>query len=343
MFSQVRGEFQAACALAEQLMTLAQRMPDAALLLQAHRMRASAIFWSGDLALAREHAEQGLMLYDRDQHPTYVALSGQDPGIACLCYVTWTLLLQGYPDQALQRSQELLRLARELAQPHGLAMALSFTVLLHYARAETPTVHEQAAALRALAHEQGFPLYTARGLIMEGWALVEQGHTAVGIAQMCEGLRAYRATGAAMEQTQWLALLAEAYGRDGQASAGLAVLAEALEAVHTTGARYYEAELYRLKGELLAVSAAQQTAGVACLRQALDIARYQQAMFLELRAAMSLARLWQGQGKCVEARELLAPVYHGFTEGFDTAALQEAGALLGVLEGSIANPGVSGA
>jgi class 3 adenylate cyclase/predicted ATPase len=329
MFSQVRGEFQTARALAEQLMTMAQRTPDAALLLQAHRMLASSIFWSGDFALARGHAEQGLALYDRDQHPTYVALSGQDPGIACLCYATWTLLLQGYPDQALQRSQEVLRLAQELAQPHGLAMALSFTVWLHYCRAETPAMQEQAAALLALAHEHGFPLYVARGLIMGGRALVEQGYTAEGIAQMRQGLSAYRATGAAMEQTHWLTLLAEAYGRDGQVAAGLAVLADALEAVHTTGAHCYVAELYRLKGELLlAASATQQTEGSACFRQALDIARDQQAKFLELRAATSLARLWQRQGKRTEARELLAPIYSWFTEGFDTADLQDAKALL---------------
>jgi tetratricopeptide (TPR) repeat protein len=269
---QIRGELQPALALTEQLMTMAQRTPDAMRLIQAHRLLASAVFWSGDLARARRHAEQGLELYDRHQHATYVALYGQDTGIACLCYVTFTLLLQGYLEQALQRSQELLQPARELAQPLSLAMALSYTVWLHYYRAETPAMHEQAAAMRALAQEQGFPLYTARAMIMEGRVLVDQGYTAAGLVQMHAGLRAYRATGAAMEQTHWLPLLAEAYGRDGQAAAELAVLAEALEAVHTTGARCYMAELYRLKGVLLlAVSAAQQTAGAACLRQALDI------------------------------------------------------------------------
>jgi predicted ATPase len=326
---QTRGEFQPALAAAEQLMTMAQRTPDAVHLSQAHRLLASAVFWSGDLARARQHAEQGLALYDRHQHAAYVALYGHAPGIACLAYASMTLLLQGYPDQALQRSQEVLQLARELEQPLGLAMALSFTGWLHYFRAEPPVMYEQATALQALAHEQGFPLYAARGLIMEGWVLVEQGHTAAGIAQMHEGLRAYRATGARMEQTHRLALLAEAYRRHGQTAAGLAVLADALEAVHTTGEHCYEAELYRLKGELLlAASATQQTEGAACVRQSLDIARHQQAKFLELRATLSQARLWQRQGKPAEAHALLAPIYGWFTEGFDTADLQDAKALL---------------
>jgi predicted ATPase len=311
---------------------MAQRTPDAVHLIQAHRLLASAVFWSGDLARARQHAEQGLALYDRHQHAAYVALYGHAPGIACLVYAAKTLLLQGYPDQALQRSQELLQLARALEQPLGLAMALSCTSWLHYFRAETPVMYEQATALQALGHEQGFPLYAARGLIMEGWVLVEQGHTAAGIAQMHEGLRAYRATGARMEQTHGLALLAEAYRRDGQTAAGLAVLADALEAVRTTGEHCYEAELYRLKGELLlATSATQQTEGAACVRQALDIARHQQARFLELRATLSQARLWQRQGKPAEAHALLAPIYGWFTGGFDTADLQEAKALLETL------------
>src|SRR5262249_19108297 len=130
----------------------------------------------------------------------------------------------------------------------------------------------------------------------------------------------------------WLALLAEAYRRGGQAEAGLRMLAEALAAAHSTGERYYEAELYRLQGELLLLrSAAEHTEAETCCHQALDVARRQQAKGFELRAAMSLSRLWQGQGKRAEARELLAPIYGWFTEGFDTADLQEAKALLAEL------------
>jgi predicted ATPase len=190
-------------------------------------------------------------------------------------------------------------------------------------------VQERAAALIALSTDQGFPFWGACGTILQGWALAEQGQSAEGIAQMCQGIAAYRATGAELALPCYLALLAEAYGQAGQADEGLRVLAEALTAVHTTGERHHEAELYRLKGELLLkqdVPDAQEAE--SCLRQAVDVAHQQQAKSFELRAAMSLSRLWQQQGKRTEARALLAPIYDWFTEGFDTADLQEAKALL---------------
>jgi predicted ATPase len=168
--------------------------------------------------------------------------------------------------------------------------------------------------------------------MQRGGALVEQGQSAEGMAQMCQGLAAWRATGAGLQRPNFLALLAEAHGKAGQADEGLRVLAEALTAVHTTGERQHEAELYRLKGELLLkqdVPEAQEAE--SCFRQAVDVARQQQAKSFELRAALSLSRLWQSQGKCQEASALLAPVYGWCTEGFDTADLQEAKALLDLL------------
>jgi predicted ATPase len=168
--------------------------------------------------------------------------------------------------------------------------------------------------------------------VLRGWALAEQGQGAEGIAQIRQGLAAWQAMGEALYQPRFRALLAEIYGNVGQPETGLTVLAEVLADVHNTGLCYCEAELYRLKGELLL----QQATGSGdeaeiCFRQALDIARRQQAKSLELRAATSLARLWQQQGKRAEARELLAPIYGWFTEGFDTADLQKAQALLKAL------------
>jgi predicted ATPase len=180
--------------------------------------------------------------------------------------------------------------------------------------------------------EQGFASWLAPGTIVRGWALAQRGQGEEGIAQMRQGLAAYLAMGAELGRPRQLAMLAEAYGRVGQTAEGLAVLAEALTAVHKTGEQFYEAELDRLKGELLL----QQPAGSGdeaetCFRQALDVAHRQQAKSWELRAAMSLSRLWRQQGRRDEARELLAPVYGWFTEGFDTADLQEAQALLEAL------------
>ena len=164
---------------------------------------------------------------------------------------------------------------------------------------------------------------------MRGWALAVQGQGAEGIAQIHQGMVAFRAAGAELGRPRDLALLAEACGEAGQTEEGLTVLVEALAVVDKTGERYWEAELYRLKGKLLlALLAEQYTEAATCFHQALDIAPHQQAKSLELRAATSLSRLWQQQGKRVEARELLAPIYGWFTEGFDTANLQEAKALL---------------
>ena len=181
----------------------------------------------------------------------------------------------------------------------------------------------------ALSGEQGSAQWFARGTILRGWALAWRGQGAEGLAQMCQGLSAFRATGAEINRTYFLALLAEGYRGTGKVKEGLSVLAEALAAAHNSGERYCEAELLRLKGELLLLQSADQHAEAeAYFHQALAIARRQQAKSWELRAAMSLGRLWQQQGKRTEAYDLLAPIYGWFTEGFDTADLQEAKALL---------------
>jgi len=254
------------------------------------------------------------------------------------------LWLLGYPDQARERSHAALTLAREWARPYSLALALSWAAWLHQCRREGLMTQERAEACLSLATEHGLAELAALGTIMSGWALAAHGQGEEGVAQMRQGLAAWRATESVMGASYYLALLAEAYGNSGQTAEGLNVLAEALAFVHTTGERCWEAELYRLKGELLLQSGVQglesgvltpdaglQTRGAeaeACLRQALEIAQRQQAKSLELRAAMSLSQLWQRQGQWAAAYELLAPIYGWFTEGFDTADLQEAKALL---------------
>jgi predicted ATPase len=238
----------------------------------------------------------------------------------------WAL---GYPDQALAMSREALTLAQELAHPFTLAIALAYAAILHQLRGEPHAVHIQAEAAIALCTEQQFAYYLAWGMTMQGWAQVAQGQDAEGMAQMRHGLAALRTTGAALRLPYYLALLAEACGRTGQAPEGLTLLAEALAQAHTTGEAWAEAELHRLKGELLlSWSTDHQGEAEGCLRQALAVSRHQEAKSWELRAATSLSRLWQQQGKRAEAHELLAPIHGWFTEGFDTADLHEAKALL---------------
>ena len=187
-----------------------------------------------------------------------------------------------------------------------------------------------------LSEEQGFSYGLVQGTLLWGWALVGQGQGEEGIAQIRRGLAALRATGAEAVRPYYLALLAEAYGKEGQTAEGLSALTEALEAVNNNiGARFYEAELYRLKGTLTLKQSGVRSPesevekeAEECFQKALEIARQQQAKSLELRAVMSLSRLWQRQGRKDEARQILAEIYGWFTEGFDTKDLQEAKALL---------------
>jgi predicted ATPase len=240
--------------------------------------------------------------------------------------VLWWL---GYPEQALQRSQAALTLAREMSHPPTLAAVLFFAAMHHQARRERQLAQERAEAGIALAREQGLLHWVAYDSIVRGWALAVQGQWEEGIAQIQQGLVAQHRVGAHIARPAFLSLLTEAHAAAGQAEVGLGVLAEALALVDDTGERYWEAEIYRLKGALLLQQATSDVPQAeACFQQALAVARRQQAKSWELRVAMSLARLWQQQGKRAEARELLAPIYGWFTEGFDTADLKEAKALL---------------
>jgi predicted ATPase len=266
------------------------------------------------------------------QHRSHAFRYNLDPGVVSLSRASWNLWLLGYPDQALGRSQETLALTRELAHPHSLAMALCFATMFHQFRREALAAQVLAEATVALATEQGLTQFLAAGTFLRGWAFMAQGQGEDGLAQLCQGLAAYRATGTVLDLPWFLGMLAEAYGSVGQAEAGLATLTEALAAVDKTD--FYEAELYRLQGEVLVRQTVPNTPQAeACFQQALAVARRQQAKAWELRAATSLARLWQQQGRPQEAHALLAPIYAWFTEGFDTADLQEAQALLEQLQG----------
>jgi predicted ATPase/class 3 adenylate cyclase len=328
-----RAELQTSHALSTQLLDLAQHTQDPVMLVAAHRAVGTALFYLGAVASAHTHLTQGLALYDLHQHHASTLLYGEHTGVTCCYYAALTLWLLGYPDQGLARSHEAMRLAQQMAHPHSLTIALSFAALCHALRREVRAAQEHAKAAISLATNQGFALWRAFGTMFHGWTLAQQGQAQAGIAQLHQGLIAVRATGAELLRPCYLALLAEAHGMMGQPEAGLTALAEALTRADTTGERLYEPELYRLKGELLLQqSSSNQTEAESCFHQAISIARSQQAKSFELRAATSLARLWQQHGKRQEAHDLLAPVYNWFTEGFDTADLQEAKALLHALE-----------
>ncbi|HEV8717227.1 MAG TPA: tetratricopeptide repeat protein, partial [Candidatus Binatia bacterium] len=332
-----RAEHQTARELGEQCLSLAQRMHNPVRLLGAHQSLGVSFFYLGEFAQARACLKRALVLYDPQKHRSHVFRGGQDPAVACLSHLAWTLWSLGYPTQALRRGHEALALAQELSHPLSLAQARVSVLRLHQHHREGQLAQERAEALLTLSTDQGFAFTLAWGTIMRGWALAEQGQREEGIAQMRQGMAAMRATGAEALQSYFFALLAEAYGQMGWAEEGLSVLAEALVAVDKTKERGYEAELYRLKGELTLQSQVQGLKSKveeteASFQKAIEIARRQQAKSLELRAVMSLSRLWQQQGKKDEARQILAEIYGWFTEGFDTKDLQEAKALLDELE-----------
>jgi predicted ATPase len=329
-FYLVRAEFLIAQELAEQCLSLAQQVNDPALLVEAHYAKGALLHLLGALDEARMHLEQGMTLYDPQQHRALGALyGGQNPGVWCRTYMTFVLWLLGYPEQALRRSQEALALAEELALPFDRAAAQADRARLHQHRRDVQATQEWNDATKALATEQGFVLRLTRCAAIQGWILVQRGQVEEGIAQLRHGLEAQRAAAAENLLPQVLVWLAEAYSIAEDAAAGLRVLAEALALVTATEGRVYEAEIYRLKGELLLQQALPDAAQAeVCFQQALGVARHQEAKSWELRAAMSLSRLWQRQGKRREAHELLAPIYGWFTEGFDTSDLREAKALL---------------
>jgi predicted ATPase len=325
----VRPELQTAHALGEQLLTLAQQSQDAAMLVAAHRALGVTLFYRGETTFAYTHCVQGMALYAPQQHRAAVFLYGDDSGVICHSLAAWTLWILGYPDQGLARSQEAVTLAQQIAHPFSLAYALGFATMFHQFRREVRCTQERAEATIILTTEQGFPLWRARGAMLRSWALAHQGQAQDRSEQITQGLSSHRATGSELLLPYFLALLADAHGIRGEPEAGLTALAEALALVDTTGERVWEPALYRLKGELLLQqSSDNHLEAETCFHHALEVARTQQAKSFELRAATNLARLWQQHGKRQDAYDLLAPVYHWFTEGFDTADLQEAQALL---------------
>jgi predicted ATPase len=324
-----RGRLAMAREVGEQLLSLAQHQPDATRRMAAHVSLGYTLTFMGAFTAARPHLEQGITLTDPEAQRTLALRYGQAPGVRCLCIAAQTLWCRGSPDQGLARSQAACTLARELEHPPSLASALYYAARLHLLRGEAQAAREQAEALIALCTAHTIPQHLALGQFALGWALAAQGQGEEGVTLLRQGATDVRATGNRLSLPAFLAVLAEVSGTLGQVDAGVALVTEALELLEQTGVRWYEAETHRIKGVLLLHQAVPDAAQAAtCFHQALAIARQQEAKSWELRAATSLARLWQAQGKRQEAYDLLAPVYAWFTEGFDTVDLQDAKALL---------------
>jgi class 3 adenylate cyclase/predicted ATPase len=328
--SHLRLDLEGTAKFSSELLAMVEGESDSGLVLEAHHAGWSAGWPRGELEDALAHAAVGIDLYVPETHHALANVyGGHDPGI-CARYthgiVSWLL---GFPDEAAQGVEDALALAREFQHPLTLAVALTFACHVRQFRRETKSVGELGRQNFAYSTEQGFRVYAPQSSALEGWALAAEGRIQEGMEQVRAGLGSLRAIGADVRRSYFLGLRAEVCLWAGQHDAGLEAVSEALNLVETHGERWWEAELYRLQGELLLTSAGNGEAR-ACARfeRALDISRQQKAKSLELRAATSLARLRAKQGKRAQAHDLLAPIYDWFTEGFDTADLKAAKALL---------------
>lgn len=329
----VRGVHTTAREQAERCLRLAQRLHHPARLLEAHYAVGQSLFFLGEAATAHQHLTQGIALYDPQQHRpngSHDCHVVHDPGVVCHSLAAWTLWTLGYPTQARQHSDTALALAQELAHPFSLAYALGCAGWLQQLCGDVDVAHQRAEATLTLSASQRFPLWLGQSLLLQGWARTARAPSEETLAQMQHGLETYEATGAGLGRPYFLALLAEAHGQMGQIATGLRLIGEARELVQTTAECWWQAELHRLHGELLldAAGGKRQAEAEESFQQALTIARQQQAKSLELRASMSLGRLWQQQGKQAAAYRQLTESYGWFTEGFDTADLRQAKALL---------------
>jgi predicted ATPase len=263
--------------LTEQALSLARRMEDPLQVAITRWLLGVYLLHMGELEPAREHLDHAIAFYDPQQHASLVATLAQDLGVSVLAWASWTLWLLGYPDQALERSREALALAKELGHPYTLGFALFVAAFFHQLRREDEAARERNEVMLQLSTEKGFPLFVAGGTVLQGWTLAIAGQAEAGITDMRQGLDTLQAMGTKIQHSHSLALLAEAYGSAGQTEEGLNVLAEALAFVQSSNERYYEAEIYRLKGKLQLMQGGDETEAAASFHKAIEVARRQQA------------------------------------------------------------------
>jgi predicted ATPase len=332
VYYEVRAALGMAHELAGELLAIADNESDAVFRARADGIAGQMFLLQGDLRTARTIFERGFTAYDPRRHHPQLVGSWQDVGVTSLSFLAVAVSLQGYPDQARELSRRALDLSEELSHPYTRAFALYCAAWFHALLGERPQATDHGDAAAALATEHGFAIFAAAGTILRGWGRATHDHTSEGVAELSRGLGAYRATGAAFLLPHHLALLAEAYWHSSREEEAFTALADALVLVENTDERWWEAELHRLTGELLwrqvkpdAVEAERS------FEKARAVARHQDAKLLELRATVSLGRLWAQQGRRPEAHDLLAGIYGWFQEGFDGPDLQGAKALLGEL------------
>ena len=329
-YHMISGDLRSARDDAHRILELAEQVGNHDFLIEAHHLGWSTLCFTGEFRAAQRHAEEGIAQYERerDHHLTYT-YSGHDPGMCARTFGSLSLAQLGYSERGLARCRDGLALAEALAHPLTVGIALWGAGALHQLRREPDAMRQIGERMIEYGKEKGLRMIVPFGKFFHGNAMAQEGEFAKGIAQMREGISELRSIGTLFSLLSFLADLADACALCGNVDEGLATVEEGLALMRTGGEHFSLSEIHRIKGKLLlAMPADNRDAAEAAFREALSVACAQQAKLLELRAATDMARLWHDQGKVRQARELLAPVYGWFTEGFDTVDLKEAKALL---------------
>jgi serine/threonine protein kinase/predicted ATPase len=328
-FYRSRADFQTARQLADELLTLTLEVGDPSLILQGHHAKWTTFIYLGEFEDALNHIEEGLALYSPQQHHSDASLfSGHDLGVCAHTMASYALWMLGYPDKALERAKDALRLSQEFNHPSSLALSYEHLAGIHRFRREPEAAEAMALELIRVAKDMGSEYDEATGQVLLGWALVEQGQGEEGLDQIRQGLAKRRPLGTGLEDAHMLAVLAEALGKVGQMDEALLLLEELYLTIEETDQRFWEAEVHRLKGDLLARQGISLDEAEKALQEAIAAAARQGAKSLELRAAIDLERLYQQQGREEENRDRLSPLVEWFTEGYETPDFREAKALL---------------
>ncbi|TCU30744.1 putative ATPase [Rhizobium azibense] len=331
----VRSELSAARGLGERLLALAQQASDPVLMVEASYALGITCSWLGEFASAWQHLERGINQYDIAQHQAHLALYGQDGGPICLCRGGMALWYLGHDDRALELMDKALAMTAKLGHSFSRAYVLTWAAILHVHRRDVAKAQEAAELALAFAAEHEFPFWHTQGVFLQGWLLAERGLIAEGIERLRDGLAGMQAIGSGMTAPWAMGLLAEAHGKADRFAEASTLIDEALTIVARTGNRWCEAELHRLKGELISSTTECNPAEIeVCFRRALEVARMQDAKMWELRSAMSLARLWRAQGLRAQVCELLAPLLGCFSKSHGAIDLQEAQAVFESCGGS---------
>jgi class 3 adenylate cyclase/predicted ATPase len=328
-YHQVAGEYAAMRRISEDLLRIGEQQGHTAGSLVGSRSMGLCLYHLGEFVAARSCLERVLDLYTPEVHDALVAVTSFDVRTAALSYQSMILGIQGQPKQAAVSSRQALTVSKNLRNPHNLAFSLNYAVLSGLLRRIEPATEELLDELRSLAIEHRFPVWLATANIMRGYVLAGRDETGAGLALARKGWADWKATRSKYHETYYLGLLAQTCERADQTDEALDLIDTALATADRMGERWFEAELHRLQGEWLAAHRRKERQrSEACFHRAIDVAQSQDAKMFELRASTSLARLWRDQGIRTEARDLLAPIYGWFTEGFDTRDLKEAKALL---------------